>query len=763
MMTQLAGLSLALGAFLAGLLLAETEFALQVESDIAPYKGLLMGLFFMTVGMEISVGLFFAKWQTVLLGITILIVGKTAVMAAIGGAFGLSKLQSVRAGLLLAAGGEFAFVTFQEAIVHGILPADMVRQLFLVVALSMAATPFLADFGQRLGKMFEKGDMKAMQPDEGASKEMRDHVIIAGFGRVGQIIGQLLSERLIPFVALDVQAERVQAGQELDLPVYFGDAGSGAVLHSVGAHRAACAVITLDTPGANYRTVWALHKNFPNVKIYVRAHDVHHGLNLEKAGATAVVPETLEPSLQLAAAVLSQLNMPQDEVTAAIQQFRRDHISELQVLSNNSGSSLGYGFGGSLAVKEKDIGEEGNGKRSAAYALYFSVPGPITFSDSRRQSSDHVFLLYGQGNSSKQLLRDRADPAQLQLARESFINALTSALEVASRDKDLTPPSEVNTPTAGSSGPSSPTSRTLSLQRSLSGDNSDDASSGDESEGHHSRHGSTHDSCGSWNLPAASANKAQKGFVVVQVPSVPAMAEIHTESETVPETLSNQPAEVSEPNEATRLLRVRTAFESFKHKRAELKDLEDASPMEVRDAAEEVAWAKQAMQVSKQLQAQLPSTGLTGPMRDELAHATAELEAEAIHTLSESDSDDDLSSPRALSDVESPRGVMTLSAEEQAKIEATLAGRQSGNEAQVQAAFTDSILGTMEILPSSPLSPWTPTDEHTPLSDVLRCPKCQPRTGLASAHSLSAQKPPRHPGRAYRAASLQRLRVAATC
>lgn len=143
----------------------------------------------------------------------------------------------------------------------------------------------------------------------------------------------------------------------------------------------------------------------------------------------------------------------------------------------------------------------------------------------------------GPGDSSKQLLRDRADPAQLQLARESFINALTSALEVASRDKDLSAPSEVNTPTAGSSGPSSPTSRTLSLQRSLSGDNSDDASSGDESEGHHSHHGSTHDSCGSWNLPAASASKAQKGFVVVQVPTVPAVAEIPSESEIVPETL----------------------------------------------------------------------------------------------------------------------------------------------------------------------------------------------------------------------------------
>ncbi|KAK9806323.1 hypothetical protein WJX72_010305 [[Myrmecia] bisecta] len=343
-MTQLAGLSLALGAFLAGLLLAETEFALQVESDIAPYKGLLMGLFFMTVGMEISVGLFFAKWKTVLAGITLLVVGKVAVMAGLGSMFGLSQLQSVRAGLLLAAGGEFAFVTFGEAVHHKILPAELVSQLFLVVALSMAITPFLAELGSKLGKMFEKSDMKALQPNEGEVEELRDHVIIAGFGRVGQIIAQLLSERLIPFVALDVNAGRVQAGKELDLPVYFGDAGSPAVLHSVGAHRAACAVITLDTPGANYRSVWALHKHYPGIKTYVRAHDVDHGINLEKAGATAVVPETLEPSLQLAAAVLSELNMPTDEVAQAIANFRRTHLAELQVLCKNSGSTLGYGF-----------------------------------------------------------------------------------------------------------------------------------------------------------------------------------------------------------------------------------------------------------------------------------------------------------------------------------------------------------------------------------------------------------------------------------
>eukprot|EP00891_Asterochloris_glomerata_P009258 jgi/Astpho2/9258/Aster-06836 len=405
-MTQLAGLSLALGAFLAGLLVAETEFAMQVESDIAPYKGLLMGLFFMTVGMEISVGLFFAEWKAIISGIVLLIVGKaspgsycspyllsacvqTAVMTALGHAFGLSHLQAARAGLLLAAGGEFAFVTFGEAVQHKILPAALVSKLFLVVALSMALTPFLAEGGAKLGKVFEKSDMKALQPNENLHDEVRDHVIIAGFGRVGQIIGQLLSERLIPFVALDVQSDRVQAGKvldltislgdmcsvpatnchqptsvldlqagkELDLPVYFGDAGSPAVLHAVGAARAACAVITLDTPGANYRTVWALHKHFPNIRIYVRAHDVTHGITLEKAGATAVVPETLEPSLQLASAVLSELKMPQEEVAQAIQTFRKTHISDLQVLCRNSGSSLGYGFA-TLMDEESSSDEE---------------------------------------------------------------------------------------------------------------------------------------------------------------------------------------------------------------------------------------------------------------------------------------------------------------------------------------------------------------------------------------------------------------------
>ena len=191
--------------------------------------------------------------------------------------------------------------------------------------------------------------MKALSPKEGEISGLSNHVIIAGFGRVGQLIAQMLSEELIPFVALDTSSTRVQEGKAQDLPVYFGDAGSPAVLHSIGADRAACAVITLDSPGSNYRSVWAMHKHFPHVKTFCRAHDITTGVMLERAGATAVVPEVLEPSLQLGAAVLSELNVPEDDVAESIRAFRKNHLAELQALAMASGSSLGYGDGRSKA------------------------------------------------------------------------------------------------------------------------------------------------------------------------------------------------------------------------------------------------------------------------------------------------------------------------------------------------------------------------------------------------------------------------------
>ncbi|KAL0905107.1 hypothetical protein M5K25_027285 [Dendrobium thyrsiflorum] len=344
LLTARAGLSMALGAFLAGLLLAETEFSLQVESDIAPYRGLLLGLFFMTVGMSIDPKLLLSNFPVIVGTLSFLICGKCILVALLGKLFGLSTIAAIRVGLLLAPGGEFAFVAFGEAVNQGILSSQLSSLLFLVVGISMALTPWLAAGGQLLASRFEQLDVRSLLPVESETDDLQGHIIICGFGRVGQIIAQLLSERLIPFVALDVRSDRVAVGRALDLPVYFGDAGSREVLHKLGAERACAAAITLDTPGANYRTVWALSKYFPNVKTFVRAHDVDHGINLEKAGATAVVPETLEPSLQLAAAVLAQAKLPTSEIATAINEFRTRHLSELTELCEASGGSLGYGF-----------------------------------------------------------------------------------------------------------------------------------------------------------------------------------------------------------------------------------------------------------------------------------------------------------------------------------------------------------------------------------------------------------------------------------
>ncbi|TYI73934.1 hypothetical protein E1A91_D07G164000v1 [Gossypium mustelinum] len=344
LLTAGAGLSMALGAFLAGLLLAETEFSLQVESDIAPYRGLLLGLFFMTVGMSTDPKLLVSNFPVIMEALGLLIGGKIILVAFVGTLFGISIVSAIRVGLLLAPGGEFAFVAFGEAVNQGIMSSQLSSLLFLVVGISMALTPWLAAGGQLISSHFELHDVRSLLPVESETDDLEDHIIICGFGRVGQIIAQLLSERLVPFVALDVRSDRMAMGRALGLSLYFGDAGSREVLHKVGAERACAATITLDTPGANYRTVWALSKYFPNVKTFIQAHDVDHGLNLEKAGATAVVPETLEPSLQLAGAILSQAKLPAQEIATALDEFRYRHLAELTELCEASGCSLGYGF-----------------------------------------------------------------------------------------------------------------------------------------------------------------------------------------------------------------------------------------------------------------------------------------------------------------------------------------------------------------------------------------------------------------------------------
>lgn len=364
LLTQSLGLSMALGAFLAGLLLAETEFHLQVENDIAPFRGLLLGLFFMTVGMTINPMTFQQSAANIVAMMAAILVGKIAVVCAVGPLFGLSLLNCLRAALYIGPGGEFAFVTFAEAVRVGLFHAELATQLNLAVVLTMAITPYLAELGNKMKDVLSTGNVATLQPKESEVDDLKGHVILAGYGRQGKIIGEILAENMIPFVALDVNPEVVSESRAKDQNVYFGDAGSPEVLKAVGADRASCAIVALSSPGANYRAVWTLNKNFNNVQTYVRARDVEGGLILEKAGAKAVVPEQLEPALQLAAACLREQKMAPNDITVAIDSYRRSHVKALQSSIKFSAdySTVNYGAMGRSIDQSMDVSSDEPGE-----------------------------------------------------------------------------------------------------------------------------------------------------------------------------------------------------------------------------------------------------------------------------------------------------------------------------------------------------------------------------------------------------------------
>nr|CAB3486219.1 unnamed protein product [Digitaria exilis] len=368
LLTARAGLSMALGAFLAGLLLAETEFSLQVESDIAPYRGLLLGLFFMTVGMSIDPKLLLSNFPAISVILGLLIIGKTLLVTFVGRLFGVSTIAAIRAGLMLAPGGEFAFVAFGDAVnqssrktnehyyvfMQGLLSPQLSSLLFLVVGISMALTPWLAAGGQFLASKFEQQDVRSLLPVESEvfTDDLQDHIIILGFGRVGQIIAQLLSERLIPFVALDVRRY-------------------GACCNNLNLKE------TMDSSVRQRNAIGlqlGVHLTFQYILGMLEAKRYYTKLELRELAllrllwTLLVVPETLEPSLQLAAAVLAQAKLPMSEIQETINEFRNRHLSELTELCATSGSSLGYGFS-KVMSKSKSITDDESETVDGALAI----------------------------------------------------------------------------------------------------------------------------------------------------------------------------------------------------------------------------------------------------------------------------------------------------------------------------------------------------------------------------------------------------------
>ena len=336
--TEHAGMSMALGAFLAGLMLADSEYRHQIEADIQPFRGLFLGLFFMAVGMAVDLGRL-ADNPGIVLGLAAaLLVGKAAILTGLGLLLRLELALSVRVGLLLAQCGEFAFVIGGFAVFQGVLDQDLAQIVFLVVAVTMAATPLLAVLGRRWSQSLERRTAHGAHHAE-AGEPLDGHVVIAGFGRVGRTVAELLTAQGVPYVALDQDPARVADCRADGLPVFYGDASRAEVMSAVGGGRARVVAVTLDKPGPAERAVEALRHGNPRIPVVARGRDMADLSRLEEAGATEVVPEALEGSLRLGATVLRLAGANDDDIQETLNRFREDDYARLKPFQTTSTES----------------------------------------------------------------------------------------------------------------------------------------------------------------------------------------------------------------------------------------------------------------------------------------------------------------------------------------------------------------------------------------------------------------------------------------
>jgi monovalent cation:proton antiporter-2 (CPA2) family protein len=327
-LTELFGLSMALGAFLAGLMLADSRYRHQVIADIQPFRGILLGLFFMGVGMSINFGLI-TELGWLIVPLVMGLLGAKAVLL-----WGLCRLMRVGAGdavrvsLLLPQSGEFAFVLFGLATVSGIMAGDLYQKLVLIVALTMVLTPLSALLAARIGRRRDSEEhphhVSRLEHDAGAR-----HVIVAGFGRVGRRVVRILAAGKIPYLGLDLDPDHVAQARADGLEVFFGDASRLDVLKAAGAGRAAALVVTLDQRESAERLVSVVRQRYPDIPIYVRACDRGHCEQLRKAGATVVISEMLEVGLQLGGSLLRDQGVSPLTVFGVLQEVREKYYKSV--------------------------------------------------------------------------------------------------------------------------------------------------------------------------------------------------------------------------------------------------------------------------------------------------------------------------------------------------------------------------------------------------------------------------------------------------
>lgn len=321
-LTGMAGLSMALGAFLAGLLLAESEYSHAIETYIAPFKGLLLGLFFMSVGMSLDVRTVLANLPILSISVVGIILIKALVIYCLLRLFGQTRAVALECGLLLGQAGEFAFVIVGMALALGLMEARVGQFMLIVACLSMLATPLIAALAPKLAAKLAPQQIAANVGDELAG--ISGHVIIASYGRVGQLLGAVFDREKISWLAMDHDAAHVTKARAQSKPVYFGDATRADMLAHMHPESAQAVVVALDNSKAATHTLIALRAQYPDLPIFVRARDVAHLAGLRAAGATDVVPDTLEASLQLAKRVLAGLGIAEDEVDHRLDLLRHE-------------------------------------------------------------------------------------------------------------------------------------------------------------------------------------------------------------------------------------------------------------------------------------------------------------------------------------------------------------------------------------------------------------------------------------------------------
>jgi CPA2 family monovalent cation:H+ antiporter-2 len=322
------GLSMALGAFIAGLLLAETEYRRAIEATIDPFKGLLLGVFFVSVGMAIDIGRLADAPGLIFAAATALLLVKGAIVFALAPIFGLSRAVAAEAAAILAPGGEFAFVILGIAALSDLVPAPLVQTALMVTTVTMVAIPLIAKLarglGGRLSRTADALEREPLPPPDPGS------VIVCGNGRVGRLVGDMLKRHSIPYIALDMDPGRVSADRRAGLPVYFGDSTNPDMLRNCGIASARALVVTLDAPKAIEAVVEAARSQRPDITIIARARDARHAAALYDLGVTDAVPETIEASLQLSEAVLIDIGVPMGLVIASVHERRDEYRRDLQ-------------------------------------------------------------------------------------------------------------------------------------------------------------------------------------------------------------------------------------------------------------------------------------------------------------------------------------------------------------------------------------------------------------------------------------------------